>query len=291
MKLVIVSGLSGSGKTVTLHTLEDEEFYCVDNLHFDLLSALIKHLTSPEYECYDKAAIGIDARNCPHRLEIFPGFLERLRAEGIDVTILFLQADEEVLIKRFSETRRKHPLTHQGLPLIEALRHERAMLSMVSSCADIIIDTTQTNTHELRAMIKKKICVQTSTGLTILFQSFGYKDGVPTDSDYVFDIRCLPNPYWIFKLRSLTGQDADVIDYLHAQESVEQMYTSLRDFIEKWVPYFEADNRSYLSISIGCTGGQHRSVYMAERLARHFETSSRSSVSIRHRELENRLPY
>lgn len=290
MRLVIVSGLSGSGKTVTLHTLEDEEFYCVDNLHFDLLSTLIKYLTSPEYECYDKVAIGIDARNCPHKLEIFPGFLQRLRAEGIDVTVLFLQADEEALIKRFSETRRKHPLTHQGLPLVKALRQERSMLSVVSSCADLIIDTTQSNIHELRAIIKKKICPQTLTGLTILFQSFGYKDGVPMDSDYVFDVRCLPNPYWILKLRSLTGQDADVINYLQAQESVEQMYLSLRDFIEHWVPYFEADSRSYLSISIGCTGGQHRSVYMVERLARHFGTPSQSNVSIRHRELENRSP-
>ena len=287
MKLVIVSGLSGSGKTVALHTLEDEDFYCVDSLHFDLLSALIKHLTNSDFTCYDKAAIGIDARNCGSNLESFPRFIEKLRTStGMDVTVLFLQADEKALIKRFSETRRKHPLTHQGSPLVKAIRLERSMLSIVSSCADLIIDTSHTNVHQLRKLIRKKVCPQVSTSLSILFQSFGYKHGIPVDSDYVFDVRCLPNPYWVPNLRGLTGQNIEVANYLQAQESVEQMYISLRDFIDKWIPYYEADNRVYLSISIGCTGGQHRSVYLVERLANNFRTTRKSSVSIRHIELE-----
>ncbi|MEN8128741.1 MAG: RNase adapter RapZ [Pseudomonadota bacterium] len=287
MKLVIVSGLSGSGKTVALHTLEDEEYYCVDNLHLDLLNDFVNLFKNNDLECFGNTAVGIDARSCGENLENFPKLIEQIKAREIDVEVIFLQANVETLIKRFSETRRKHPLTHKGLPLIEAINLERSLLGIISSYADLKIDTSQSNIHQLRAQLKERLSNQSHTSLSLIFQSFGYKHGVPLDSDYVFDVRCLPNPYWSPSLRGFTGQDPAIIEFLENHDSVEDMFISVRDLLEKWIPHFEAEGRSYLSISIGCTGGQHRSVYLTERLTEHFKmAASSTNISIRHRELE-----
>ncbi len=286
MKLFIVSGLSGSGKSVALHTLEDEDFYCIDNLHMGLLPAFVEQLLSPGLKLYDKAAVGIDARSGVDDLARFPEMVDGIKSSGLDVEIIFLQADIEILITRFSETRRKHPLTRKGLPLVEAIHLERSLLEPVAARADLKIDTTRTNVHQLRALISERIRTSANSSLSLLFQSFGYKHGVPPDSDYVFDARCLPNPHWEAELRDLSGQDARVIEYLHRHGEVEELYLSIRDFLARWIPRFEAEDRSYLSVSLGCTGGRHRSVYLAERLANYFRESRYENVSVRHRELE-----
>jgi len=285
MKLLIVSGLSGSGKTVALHTLEDEGYYCIDNLPLGLLTPFVKQLLSPKLKVYDKAAVGIDARSGAEELERFSEILEEINAYGIEPEILFLQAEADALLKRFSETRRKHPLTKKGLPLVEAIHLERSLLSTIALKADLVIDTTLTNVHQLHAMVRDRLGNKESKKISILFQSFGFKHGVPTDSDYVFDIRCLPNPHWVSGLRSLTGMDSEVIDYLQGHEMVEEMYGMIEHFLNTWIPRFETENRSYLTISIGCTGGQHRSVYFAERLADDFRTQYGESIQVRHREL------
>jgi UPF0042 nucleotide-binding protein len=288
MKLIIVSGLSGAGKTIALHTLEDEEYYCVDNLHLDLLHDLVQLFKNSKLSCHHKAAVAIDARNCGNTLENFQKVLKEIRAQGIEVHVIFLQASEETLIKRFSETRRKHPLTRKGLPLTKAIHLERSLLGVIGSNADLRFDTSRTNIHQLRRLIKKHLSDHSHSSLSLSFQSFGYKHGIPLDSNYVFDVRCLPNPYWEPKLRGFTGQDTAVIEFLEKDDAVEQMFVGMRDFLEKWIPHFEAENRSYLSISIGCTGGQHRSVYMAERLSGHFKAVFEANISIRHRELEEK---
>ena len=286
MKLLIVSGLSGSGKSVALHTLEDEDFYCIDNLHMGLLPAFVKQLLSPGLKLYDKAAVGIDARSGIEDLARFPQIVAEIESSGLDVEIIFLQADVETLITRFGETRRKHPLTREGLPLVEAIHLERSLLEAIASRADLKIDTTRTNVHQLRALIRERIRTSVNSSLSLLFQSFGYKHGVPPDADYVFDARCLPNPHWEPELRDLTGRDLQVIDYLRHHSEVEELLLSIRDFLTRWIPCYEAENRSYLSISIGCTGGRHRSVYLAERLAAYFKEAGHENVSVRHRELQ-----
>jgi RNase adapter protein RapZ len=286
MKLLIVSGLSGSGKSVALNTLEDEDYYCIDNLPLGLLTPFIKRMLKPRLKLYDKAAVGIDARSGVEELERFPEILEEIRATGIETEILFLQADADTLLKRFSETRRKHPLTKKGLPLVESIHLERSLLSSIALEADLVIDTTHTNVHQLHDLIRERVGNKDSERMSILFQSFGFKHGVPTDTDYVFDIRCLPNPHWVPELRSQTGMDKGVIDYLQGHDMVEEMYTMIETFLQAWIPRFETENRSYLTISIGCTGGQHRSVYFAERLANHFREHFGKSIHVRHRELQ-----
>ncbi len=286
MKLLIVSGLSGSGKTVALHTLEDEDFYCIDNLHMGLLPAFVEQLVSPGLKLYDKAAVGIDARSGVDDLARFPEIVDAIKSSGLDVEVIFLQADIEVLISRFSETRRRHPLTRKGLPLVEAIHLERSLLEAIASRAGLKIDTTRTNVHQLRALISERVRTSANSSLSLLFQSFGYKHGVPTDSDFVFDVRCLSNPHWEADLRPLTGRDRNVVEFLCGHAETEEMFLAIRDFLARWVPRFEADNRSYLSVSIGCTGGRHRSVYLAERLADHFKQSRYENITVRHRELE-----
>ncbi len=285
MKLLIVSGLSGSGKTVALHALEDEGYYCIDNLHLGLLPAFVKQLMSPKLRPYELAAVGIDARSGIEELEHFPQIAQEIRESGAELEIIFLQAEVDTLLTRFSETRRKHPLTHGGVPLIEAIHTERSLLSHIASEADLIIDTTRTNVHQLRALVSERVRSGNESSLSLLFQSFGFKHGAPTDSDFVFDVRCLPNPHWEPQLRSQTGRDQGVADYLQGHPLVEQMFTMLRDFLETWIPHFESENRSYLGVSIGCTGGQHRSVYLVERLANHFRQARSEGITVRHREL------
>ncbi len=286
MRCVIVSGLSGSGKSVAINTLEDDDFYCIDNMPLGMLPTCIEHLTTSSPSIYEKIAIGVDVRNVSQDINLFPNIINQLKKQGVDIELVYLEADDETLIQRYSETRRKHPLTKNGLPLVEAINMEKQILGEVTLLADLRIDTTATNVRQLRSIITAQVCGKKSTKLTILLQSFGFKYGVPNDSDYVFDVRCLPNPYWEQHLRKLTGHDPEVIDYLQSHPEVKQMIDSISSFIEHWLPQFVRENRSYLSVSIGCTGGQHRSVHIAEYLANRFMKFDDKHVSVRHRDLE-----
>lgn len=286
MKLVIISGLSGSGKSVAINTLEDDDFYCIDNMPLSMLLTCIEHLTSTASIYYDKIAIGVDARNASKDIVSFPDIVAAIKKRGIELELIHLEANEETLIQRYSETRRKHPLTKNGLPLVEAIHMEKHILEDLVLLADLRIDTTSTNVRELRSIITEQVCKKISSELTILLQSFGFKYGVPNDSDYVFDVRCLPNPYWEKTLRELTGKNTEVIEFLQSHDEVKQMIDSISGFIEKWLPHFAKENRSYLSVSIGCTGGHHRSVYVTEYLSKHFSDFKDTHVSIRHRDLE-----
>lgn len=283
MRLVIVSGLSGSGKSVALHTLEDLGYYCIDNLPAGLLSVLAQELSLAATPVQN-AAVGIDARNLPQALQQFSQILDQLKQRGISSEILFLTCETETLIKRFSETRRRHPLSNTGAALAEAVEQERALLEPIAQRADLFIDTSQTNIHQLRDLVQSRVARQSRNRLSLLFESFGYKHGIPRDADFVFDARCLPNPHWQPELRPLSGHDQPVAQYLDSEPQVAAMHVQLRSFLEQWIPAFEAGNRSYLTIAVGCTGGQHRSVYLVERLARHFQTHYPNVVT-RHREL------
>jgi len=285
MRLVIISGLSGSGKSVAINTLEDDDFYCIDNLPMSMLPSCIENFTKSS-RFYEKIAIGIDARNLSQDIDSFPNIIKQLKQQDVEIELVYLQTDEETLIQRYSETRRKHPLTKDGLPLVEAIRAEKKILADVIMLADFRIDTTTSNVRQLRKIITEQVCRKSTSGLTILLQSFGFKYGVPNDSDYVFDVRCLPNPFWEPALRKLTGNDSAVIDYLQSHDDVKQMLDAIGNFIEMWLPSFEEENRSYLSVSIGCTGGQHRSVHIAEFLAKRFRNFDNKNVSVRHRDLE-----
>jgi UPF0042 nucleotide-binding protein len=284
MNLVIISGLSGSGKTIALHTLEDIGYYCTDNLPAGLLDAYALEFSRPGAARMKKVAVGIDARNNPDQISRFPAVIEDCRNRGINCRIIFLQADEQAILKRFSETRRKHPLTGPGITLADAVREERRLLAPISANADIFIDTSLTNVHQLRDLVRDCIGAGEIPGLSLVLRSFGYKHGVPADADIVFDSRCLPNPYWEPALRNLTGRDSAVIEFLDAAPAVHELYADIENFLLKWIPRFEANNRSYLGIAIGCTGGQHRSVYLVERIAVSLRNRF-ENIIIRHREL------
>lgn len=285
MRIIIVSGLSGSGKTIALQTLEDLDCYCVDNLPFKLIWPLAQQILTASATLPPTVAVGVDARNFFDELGQFPAILAELRANGLSVDVLFLQAEEEVLLKRYSETRRRHPLDLGSVPLREAIRHERQLLGPVVACADLIIDTSDTNLYQLRELIRSRVHDTPGEAMSLLFESFGFKNGVPSDADFVFDVRCLPNPHWEPLLRPLTGLDQPVIDFLISHAEVSKMVDDLRQFLAEWLPRFEASNRSYLTVAIGCTGGQHRSVFIAETLRRHFSTI-RHHVMVRHREFK-----
>ncbi len=284
MKLLIVSGLSGSGKSIALDTLEDCGFYCIDNLPISLLKNFISDVMLIDKETYAKTAIGIDARNQSESLVDFAEKLAYIREQGIDCELIYMQAEEASLLKRYSETRRKHPLTNKNRALKEAIIYERHMLRSISKCADILIDTSRTQYHQLRELIKRQVGERDERYLSIQFQSFGFKHGMPLDADFVFDARSLPNPYWKPELRGLSGLDEAVIKFLENEPYVIDLLTDIAGFIERWSPRFEADNRSYLTVAIGCTGGQHRSVYLANTLAQHFKKTS-FNIIVRHREL------
>ncbi|MCG5500681.1 RNase adapter RapZ [Ectothiorhodospira lacustris] len=285
MKLVIVSGLSGSGKTVALHALEDAGYYCIDNLHLELLPAVVSQLRQSPQAGYGEAAVGIDARSGIESLDQFGRIVNEIRAMGVELQIIFLYAELETLLRRFSETRRRHPLARRGIPLMEAINLERNLLGVIADHADLAIDTTRTNVHQLSQSIRERVRQAGLRGLSLLIQSFGFKYGSPVDSDFVFDVRCLPNPHWQPGLSAFTGKDPAVIRFLENEPMVAAMFDSLRDFLTTWIPQFENDNRSYLTVSIGCTGGRHRSVYLTERLSRHFREIRGDGVSTRHREL------
>jgi RNase adapter protein RapZ len=277
MQLVLISGLSGSGKSIALNVLEDAGYYCVDNLPAPLLVELIGHL---RLEGHDHVAVAADMRGGAS-IAALPPQLRQLESDGIAVRFVFLDARNEVLIQRFSETRRRHPMADGESTLAEAIAHEREALETLSSLGHHI-DTSNIRPNALRAMIKDFVALG-SGGLTLLFESFGFKYGLPLDADLVFDVRCLPNPYYDPALRPLTGRDAPVIEFLTAQPEVLRMLDDLRRFIADWLPAYIRDNRSYLTVALGCTGGQHRSVWFAENLAAHFKDKAR--VLVRHRTL------
>jgi UPF0042 nucleotide-binding protein len=277
MKLIVVSGLSGSGKSIALNVLEDSAYYCVDNLPANLLIGLVESLGR---EGYDRVAVSIDVRSGA-TLSNLPDCLAELKQRGIDVQLLFLDAKTDTLVKRFSETRRRHPLADGDRTLPESIGQEREQLGDLGSLGHRI-DTSDLNPNALRTWIKDLLNLGAS-GFTLLFQSFGFRHGIPLDADLVFDVRCLPNPHYDPVLRPFTGRDAPVIAFLQANEDVRSMLADIRVYVEKWLPCFVRDNRSYLTVAIGCTGGRHRSVYLAETLAAHFRASRR--VLVRHREL------
>ena len=278
MKLVIVSGLSGSGKTVALHTLEDAGYFCVDNLPVSLLENFINTTVAKTPPLYDLLAVAIDARSGIDNTGRFEEVIGYIKSLEIKTEILFLTADKRKLVSRFSETRRKHPLSRQGLPLIEAINQEKNLLQNIKANADLIIDTTSLNIHELRRNIVSRLLPDSGSELAILVQSFGFKHGLPNDTDFVFDLRCLPNPHWENHLRSLTGRDQAVVDYLESYPEVISMYDSIVNFFKTWIPSFENENRSYMTISLG------RSVHMVEKLAGALK-QSRYNASVHHRDM------
>jgi len=286
MKLYIISGVSGSGKSTALHVFEDLEYYCIDNLPVVLLPAFAEQCaTNRRANAFPQnAAIGIDARNIREDIQRFPETLDELKKSGISCELIFFNADDSILIKRFSETRRKHPLSEDGVTLAEAIKNERTLLDPIANCADLIVDTSHYNIYQLRDLVKSRVTDKSPETLSVLFQSFGFKHGVPGDADFVFDVRCLPNPYWEANLRKLTGQDEDVVAFLEKQPLVSKLIKDIAHFLEDWIPQYEAGNRSYITIAIGCTGGQHRSVYIVEQLAQYF-TNTKKNITTRHREL------
>lgn len=285
MRLIIISGRSGSGKSTALNALEDAGFNCIDNFPLDLLHSLMENAMA-RTGATDQA-VCIDARNAG--LEQFPDTLIALDRMGIDCNVLYLDALSPTLVKRFSETRRRHPLTSKDKDLKEAIDAEQTILEGIADLADLTIDTTNLTNQQLIELIKTRVIDNDTIGLSLLFRSFGFKYGVPVDADFVFDVRCLPNPHWVEGLRALTGLDGPVEQYLESEELVTRMYNDVRIFVENWLGCFEDNHRTYLTVAIGCTGGQHRSVYLAERLGAHFEESSNAgTVLVRHRELQRR---
>lgn len=284
MRLIIVSGRSGSGKSTALDVLEDNGFYCIDNLPAGLLPELAERALLHTEVLQPQVAVSIDARNLPTHLQRFPELLTEVRARHIQCDVLYLDADEETLLKRFSETRRRHPLTDESRSLAEAIRDEALLLEPISDLADLKIDTTHLNLYQLRDSLKLRLLNQPEPGTAFLIESFGFKRGMPVDADLVFDVRCLPNPYWKPDLRAHSGLDQPVIDYLAAQADVDEMYTDIHAYLFKWLPRFAASNRAYVTIAIGCTGGHHRSVYLAERLGQTLKPQLKN-LQVRHRDL------
>ena len=286
MRLVVISGHSGSGKTSALNILEDVGFTCIDNLPASLLENLISQLNSNNNHEDLNIAVGIDARNLVGDLNKIPEILKIIGRDGVDVSVIFLYAHRSDLLRRYSETRRRHPLSTDTIGLKEAIELEKNILSPISDIADRSVDTSRLTLHQLRDLIKNTIVPNVPQHMSILFESFGFKNGVPTDSDFVFDVRCLPNPYWKQQLKNKTGNDQGVIEFLESQVEVASMLADIIGFLTRWIPKFQQNNRSYLTVSIGCTGGQHRSVYLANRLHEHF-AADHPLIQVSHKELSS----
>jgi UPF0042 nucleotide-binding protein len=284
MRLIIVSGLSGSGKSVALDAMEDMGFYCIDNLPAALMGGLISQTIESQDTLYENIAVGVDARNRAADLESLPDLLHSLKKQGISCEIVYLHAEDEVLLKRYRESRRPHPLRTEGMSLQEAIIEERELLGSISYSADLVIDTTNTSIYELRALLINRVAAREQLGLSIQVESFGFKHGVPFDADFVFDVRCMPNPYWVPQLRALNGKDEAVRDFFSGTEITESMYADIIGFLRNRIPEYTEHNRNYLTIAIGCTGGQHRSVYLAERIVSELQQEF-PNVLIRHNEL------
>lgn len=270
MRIIVVSGLSGSGKSVALHMLEDLGFYCIDNIPAALLKPFISHTVRSSEVAYERTAVGLDARNTPAEIATVPRLVDELKRSGIHCEILFLIANDDELLRRFAETRRKHPMSRDSVGLPEAIAMERRLLEPIVNAADLVIDTSRIGVHELREIVHRRVEQRSLGRLSITFESFGFKHGLPGDADFVFDARSLPNPYWEPTLRSLSGRDAEVIRFLQSHPGVERLIEDIARFIEGRIPEFQASNRGYLTVAVGCTGGLHRSVYIVDRLAEHF---------------------
>lgn len=285
--LVVVSGMSGSGKTVALNTFEDLGFYCVDNLPAALLPELVRDVTGADDGGPAKIAVGIDVRNRHGDLDFVPAGLSAVGGMGLDPRLVFFDADDATLLKRYADTRRRHPLSRLGLPLPDAIGLERQVLRPLRQLADTVVDTSRMNVHQLRRHVTTEFGLGGEAGMSLLFESFAYRHGVPPDADFVFDARALPNPHWIPALRPLSGRDAAVQEYLREQPEVEEFHGQIRQFLDTWLPRLQSGStRSYATIAFGCSGGRHRSVYLAERMAAHARDSGWDEVAVHHRELD-----
>ncbi|TXH06217.1 MAG: RNase adapter RapZ [Nevskiaceae bacterium] len=284
MQLVIISGLSGAGKTVALKQYEDLGYFCIDNLPLALVSHMATRTLRTMQKRYERLAVGIDARETPGEIRKFPRYLDKLRDQGIETRVLFLRANEQTLLHRYSDTRRKHPLSNDQTPLLEAIRQEVRLLEPIANAADATIDTSTLNLHELREKILEQAPGGGAGKLTLQLMSFGFKQGTPSEADFVFDVRCLPNPHWEPTLRAMTGRDDAVSAWLDRYPEVRRMLSDIRSFLEHWLPEYQKQDRAYLTIAIGCTGGKHRSVYLVEQLAKalggHY-----TPIIVKHREI------
>ncbi|RZA22158.1 MAG: RNase adapter RapZ [Lysobacteraceae bacterium] len=283
LPLVIVSGMSGSGKSVALNTFEDLGYYCVDNLPAELLPEFVRHILASE-NAPEKIAVGIDARSLGDLADV-PEALSRIGAQGLDTRLLFFDTRNEVLLRRYADTRRRHPLSHLGLVLADAISLERQALKPLRQIADGVLDTSDLNVHQMRRHLLTEYALS-GAGLSLLFESFAYRRGLPPEADFVLDARVLPNPHWDARLRPLSGRDADVRDYLQAQPEVVAYVAQVQGFLDTWLPKLRSETRSYATVAFGCTGGRHRSVYLAERLARHCRETGWAEVAVHHRELD-----
>ena len=281
--LVIVSGMSGSGKSVALKTFEDLGYYCVDNLPAELLPEFVRRILANE-NAPEKIAVGIDARSLGDLADV-PEALSQIGAQGLDPKLLFFDTRDDVLLRRYADTRRRHPLSQLGLVLADAISLERQALKPLRRIADNVLDTSDLNIHQMRRHILTEFGLS-GTGLALLFESFAYRRGLPPEADFVLDARVLPNPHWDARLRPLSGRDADVRDYLDAQPEVVAYVAQVEGFLDTWLPKLRSETRSYVTVAFGCTGGRHRSVYLAERLARHCRDSGWAEVAVHHRELD-----
>ena len=279
-RIIFICGLSGAGKSIVLHSLEDQDYYCIDNFPIDLLENFIEQI----HQYPKHIAIGINARNQESKIQNFVNLIENLRSSNVSTEIVFLEADNEVLIKRYSETRRKHPFSSKGVTLHDAIINEHDLLVPLAATADFKIDTSHTTVHDLRNIVSSRIVGKDTNKISLQLISFGYKFGIPRDADFIFDVRCLPNPHWDKNLRDLTGKGPAVIEFLEKETLVNNMTAQLSGYFQEWLRYFEAENRSYLTIAVGCTGGRHRSVYIIEKLANSIQESGRP-VKLRHRDL------
>ncbi len=288
LRLIIVSGLSGSGKSVALHALEDLGFYCIDNLPVTLLTAAVDEFRGSNGKSPRHLAVGVDARNHDDDLSELPDLLRKLQDQGVTIDIIFLHSSDEILLQRYSESRRRHPLAAQGTELLAAIESERTILSGIQDLANLVVDTSRTSIYELADIVRSRVDRRETRSLSVLIESFGFKYGIPADADFVFDLRSLPNPYWTLELRGLTGMDAEVREFLDAQESYTAMYEDIATFLDRWIPHYKDASRGYMTVAIGCTGGQHRSVYMTEKIAAKL-AERHGAVHTRHNALPEQL--
>jgi RNase adapter protein RapZ len=281
VRIIILSGLSGSGKSVALHMLEDLGFYCIDNIPAAMLKPFISYTVRATESMYERTAIGLDARNTAAEIATVPQLIDELRRSGIQCEVIFLVSGEEELLRRFAETRRKHPMSRNNVDLREAMALERALLDPIINAADLVIDTSRMGVHSLRDIIHQRVEQRAVGRLSLSFESFGFKHGIPGDADFVFDARSLPNPYWEPGLRNLNGRDPEVIRFLESQTNVATLIQDIVRFLDGRIPEYQASNRGYLTVAVGCTGGQHRSVYIVDRLAGQFAVRF-PRVTVRH---------
>ncbi|HRX88312.1 MAG TPA: RNase adapter RapZ [Steroidobacteraceae bacterium] len=284
MRLIVISGLSGSGKSVALHMLEDVGFYCIDNIPAAMLKPFIAHTVHSGSAQYARTAVGLDARNEAAEIATVPKLIDELKQSGVQCEVVFLLASDEDLLRRFAETRRKHPMSTQDTSLKEAIAMERRLLEPIIYAADLVVDTSRMGVHDLRELMSKRVEQRSSARLSILLESFGFKNGIPGDADFVFDARSLPNPYWDMSLRALTGRDPEVVKFLEGHQSVRRLLEDIARFVEARIPEHQTSNRRYLTVAIGCTGGQHRSVYLVDKLAQKL-AANHTAVTVRHNSL------